>query len=297
MDIERFQAIEKQLAEQAEANRITNENLANLLRMMSARESKNIVPIPPTPTPAPQPITTIPKALQPSWIKPCAPNDFDGDRSKGRAFLTSCEIYTSLTTSDFPDYQTQIQWALSYCKTRRAANFAECIIRQEMRTGKMVFTSWTEFTDEFESIFCPENEATTALMTLESDQYFQGKRNVDAYTNEFRKLVALSGYTDPIAIILKFCRGLQPSTQEKLRSLAQIDQRTMIFRAGFRPHVNLISIDSPTRHSATHRDAQPQRPPPPTQPDPPSPSSDTMLQRQRSRPQCPLLHVHPQCRK
>jgi hypothetical protein len=137
--------------------------------MMSARESKNVVPIPPAPPPAPQPITTIPKTSQPSWIKPCAPNDFNGDRSKGRAFLTSCEIYASLTASDFPDEQTQIHWALSYCKARRAVNFAERIIRQEMKTGKMVFASWTEFTDEFKSIFYPENKATTVLMTLESD--------------------------------------------------------------------------------------------------------------------------------
>jgi hypothetical protein len=43
MDIDQFQAIEKQLAEQVEANRITNENLANLFKMMSARESKNVV--------------------------------------------------------------------------------------------------------------------------------------------------------------------------------------------------------------------------------------------------------------
>jgi hypothetical protein len=135
---------------------------------------------------------------------------------KGRAFLTSCEIYTSLTALDFPDDQTQIHWALSYCKSGRAVNFAERIIRQEMKTGKMVFSSWTDFTDEFESIFCPENEATTALMTLESDRYFQGKRNVDAYTDEFRKLIALSGYMDPIAIVLKFRRGLQPSTQDKI---------------------------------------------------------------------------------
>jgi hypothetical protein len=175
MDIERFQAIEKQLAEQAEANRITNENLANLIRMMNTRESKNITLTPPAPIPIPQPISTTSRASQPSQIRPCAPNDFDGDRSKGRAFLTSCEIYTLLTASDFPDDQTQIHWALSYCKTGCAANFAERIIRQEMETGKMVFTSWTEFTDEFESIFCPENEATTALMTLESDRYFQGK--------------------------------------------------------------------------------------------------------------------------
>jgi hypothetical protein len=101
-------------------------------------------------------------------------------------------------------------------KTRRAANFAECIIRQEMKTGKMVFASWMEFTDEFELIFCPENEATTALMTLESDRYFQGKQNVDAYTNNFHELVALSGYMDPIAFVLKFRRGLQPSTQDKI---------------------------------------------------------------------------------
>jgi hypothetical protein len=32
-----------------------------------------------------------------------------------------------------------------------------------------------EFMDEFMSIFCPENKATTALMTLKSDQYFQGR--------------------------------------------------------------------------------------------------------------------------
>jgi hypothetical protein len=103
MDIEQFQAIEKQLAKQAEANCITNKNLANLFEMMSTRESKNVVPLSPAPTPTPQPITTIPKASQPSRIKPCAPNDFDQDRSKGHTFLTSCEIYTSLTASDFPD--------------------------------------------------------------------------------------------------------------------------------------------------------------------------------------------------
>jgi hypothetical protein len=58
--------------------------------------------------------------------------------------------------------------------------------------------------DEFELIFCPENVATTMLMTLESDRYFQGKRNVDIYTDKYRELVALSGYTDPITIVLKF---------------------------------------------------------------------------------------------
>jgi hypothetical protein len=56
----------------------------------------------------------------------------------------------------------------------------------------MCFTSWDEFREEFTAAFCPENEATTALMRLELDQCFQGKQNVEAYINEFKDLVDLS---------------------------------------------------------------------------------------------------------
>jgi hypothetical protein len=41
-------------------------------------------------------------------------------------------------------------------------------------------------------------------MRLKSDRYFQGKRNVEAYIDEFKDPVNLSSYTDPIAIVLKF---------------------------------------------------------------------------------------------
>jgi hypothetical protein len=123
---------------------------------------------------------------------------------QGRAFLTSCELYISLTQADFVDDQVRIHWALSYFKGERAASFAERILRQELRSGKMCFDSWREFMEEFAVTFCPENEATTALMRLKSDRYFQAKRNVEAYIDEFKDLVDLSGYTDPIAIVLKF---------------------------------------------------------------------------------------------
>jgi hypothetical protein len=69
---------------------------------------------------------------------------------------------------------------------------------------KMYFMSWSEFMEEFVSVFCPENKATTALMQLESDHYFQGKWNVEVYIDEFKDLIDLSGYTDPIIIVLKF---------------------------------------------------------------------------------------------
>jgi hypothetical protein len=81
-------------------------------------------------------------------------------------------------------------------------SFAEHILQQELRSGKMCFSSWSDFTEEFVSTFCPENKAITALMWLESDRYFQGKRNIEAYINKFKDLVDLSSYTDPITIVL-----------------------------------------------------------------------------------------------
>jgi hypothetical protein len=135
---------------------------------------------------------------------------------QGRAFLTSCELYISLTQSDFVDEQVHIHWALSYFKGGCAASFAEHILRQELWSGKMCFASWHDFTKEFAVTFCLENEATTALMRLESDRYYQGKRNVEAYIDEFKDLIDLSGYTDPIAIVLKFRRGLNQMTQDRI---------------------------------------------------------------------------------
>jgi hypothetical protein len=80
----------------------------------------------------------------------------------------------------------------------------------------MCFASWDEFREEFMAAFCPENEAATALMRLELDRYLQGKRNVEAYIDEFKDLVDLSGYTDPITIVLKFRRGLNSATQDRI---------------------------------------------------------------------------------
>jgi hypothetical protein len=175
-----------------------------------------------TPT---SPLVSLPSLLLPSQprsalhsprIKPANPDNFDSDRSKGHAFLTSCELYLTLTGADYPDEQARIHWALSFFKSRCAATFAKRIARKEMRTRVMAFANWTDFTSEFTSTFCPENEATSALMRLESDRYFQGQRNVEAYIDEFRDLVNMSGYTDPIAIVLKFRRGLNATTQDKI---------------------------------------------------------------------------------
>jgi hypothetical protein len=80
----------------------------------------------------------------------------------------------------------------------------------------MAFADWMDFTSEYRSAFCPENGTTSTLIHLESHRYLQGQRNVETYIDEFRDLIDMSGYTDPITIILKFCQGLNPTTQDKI---------------------------------------------------------------------------------
>jgi hypothetical protein len=162
MDEERFQQMEKRLNEQAEATRAMNKTLNKFIAIMGNQEAaRNVAPPPPV---SPPHVTTTLQASQPSRVKLGIPSHFDGDRVQGRTFLTSCELYISLTQSDFVDEQVRIHWALSYFKGGRAVSFAERILWQELRSGKMCFTFWHDFTEEFASTFCPENEATTALM-------------------------------------------------------------------------------------------------------------------------------------
>jgi hypothetical protein len=223
MDAEWLQSLGAGLHEQAEATRATNELITKLFSMMSMQKVEDNVTTPPSPS------VSLPSSgrgvlhlsqlrcvLHSPWIKAASPDNFDGDRSKGRVFLTSCELYLSLTGLDYPDEKSCIHWALSFFKSGCAATFAEHIVRQEMRTGVMTFADWTDFTLEFMYTFCPENEAMSVLMRLESDHYFQGQRNGEAYIDQFKDLIDMSGYTNPIAIVLKFRRGLNATMQDKI---------------------------------------------------------------------------------
>jgi hypothetical protein len=136
--------------------------LNKFIAIMGNQEAaRNVTPPPPVSPPL---ITTTLQASQPSRVKPGIHSNFDGDRAQEHAFLMSCELYISLTASDFVDRQVRIHWALSYFKGGHTVSFAEHILWQELRSGKMCFASWSDFTEEFASTFYPENEATTALM-------------------------------------------------------------------------------------------------------------------------------------
>jgi hypothetical protein len=224
--------MEKRLNEQAEATQAMNETLNKFIAIMGNQDAaRSIAPPPPVSPPL---ITTTLQASQPSRVKLGVPSNSDGDRVQGHTFLTSCELYISLTVSDFVDEQVRIHWALSYFKGGCVVSFAKHILWQELQSGKMSFASWSDFTEEFTSTFCPENEATTMLMRLKSDRYLQSKQNVEAYIDEFKDLVDLFGYTDPIAIVLKFRRGLNLMTQDRIAESGMDRPSDMDFNGWFK---------------------------------------------------------------
>ena len=161
-------------------------------------------------------INTTPPAPARNRIKPGTPQDFDGDREKGRAFLNSCRLYIKLCASEFADDQAKIHWVLSYMKSGRAGSFKDRTLRYEDRTMFERFANWKEFREAFVTQFCPMDEAARARLRLEGQRYFQGRRSVEEYVDEFKDLVDKSQYSDDLAIVLKFRKGLDSEIQNQI---------------------------------------------------------------------------------
>lgn len=74
---------------------------------------------------------------------------------------------------------------------------------------------------EFKKEFFPRNETQRAITRLETTTYFQGKGSVDDYIDKFKDLIDLSGYTDGLAIVVKFRRGLDPEIQNYIANMME----------------------------------------------------------------------------
>ena len=201
-----------------------SDTLEQFMAQMQAPPIAPMAPGPPAAARSPSPIHLTPSAPisppiaspQRNRLKPGLPPDFDGDRKGGRAFLNSCQLYMSLCAADFADDAAKIKWTLSYLKHGRAALFADRLLRFEAKHFSPMYDTWLGFRQAFVEAFCPENEAGDARMRLESTHYFQGRRSVDAYIDEFQDLVDVSGYVDRLTIVVKFRRGLSQAIQDKI---------------------------------------------------------------------------------
>jgi hypothetical protein len=116
------------LLQAQEHARVQQNTLDHILQLLQRLPSVGDIQIPQNIPAAPADPTPPVRA----WgLKPATPNDFDGDRFKGRAFLNSCRLYISLCEDQFKDEQAKIHWALSFMKSGRAALYANSILRNE----------------------------------------------------------------------------------------------------------------------------------------------------------------------
>ena len=69
---------------------------------------------------------------------------------------------------------------------------------------RLRFLDWLDFEDEFRKDFMPLDVEAAAINVLETTTYFQGKRLVNDYLDQFRDLIYDSGYTDLKTVVVKF---------------------------------------------------------------------------------------------
>jgi len=140
--------------------------------------------------------------------EPLPPSEFDGDRSAGMTFWASCRSYNLYDLETFPDDATKIYWVMSHMTTGRAGRWATRELDREARSSCFRFPNWSAFSEEFRRDFLPFHFKAIAVNALETMAYYQGKRSVGEYLDEFLNLVEDSKWTDPRTLVVKFHRGL-----------------------------------------------------------------------------------------
>jgi len=210
MEGEQLVTLEQALAELQAKDANTQHKLDILISHIPQSEN---------PIPSTQITPVTPKA---HGLKPALPSEFDRDRTKGMAFLNSCQVYICLCPNSFTDEQAKIVWAMSYMKAGRAAKWSASVFRWEEQpenVGYHKFLDWEDFRDEFKREFCPVYADSAAINQLESAAYFQKSRSVDEYLDEFQDLITEAGYSDLKTIVVKFCRGLDTQIQNAIATM------------------------------------------------------------------------------
>jgi hypothetical protein len=125
----------------------------------------------------------------------------------------------NLAPQQFTNETSKVHWALSYMKAGRASLYADWVLWYKAKNGVLRYLSWFAFREDFVKTFCPKSKAQKALTRLETAEYHQGRRMVVEYTDKFRDLIKLAGYTDRLAIIIKFCCGLSQEIQDQVATM------------------------------------------------------------------------------
>ena len=276
VDANRVLALEVTIDQMRNQNDATHQLLQDLLERLGPAPAQNVQTRQPfSPNPSSTPISSA--GRKKVSLKPSFPPDFNGDRASGKAFLTSCRTYIRLCPEAFDDDDTtKIVWAMSYMKSGRAGRWATREFEYEAKNGNLRFLDWPDFEEEFRKDFLPLDAEAAAVNILETTSYFQGKRSVDDYLDQFKDLIEDSGYTDPKTIVVKFRHGLDRRISTALAGMAFGRPSDTKPQAWFHLAVQMDQNRAADEaFHASHRQTQPSgsilsRPPMPARPTPPA---------------------------
>jgi len=142
------------------------------------------------------------------FYEPLPSSEFNGNRSAGMTFWASCWSCIHYEPETFPDDATKIYWVMSHMTTGRASRWTARELDRKVRNGRFRFPNWSAFSEEFRRDFLPLHFEAIAVNALETTAYYQGKRSVGEYLDEFLNLVEDSRCTDLRTVVVKFRRGL-----------------------------------------------------------------------------------------
>jgi hypothetical protein len=125
----------------------------------------------------------------------------------------------NLALQQFTNKTSKVHWALSYMKAGRASLYADQVLWYKAKNGVPQYLSWFAFWEDFVKTFCPKSKAQRALTWLETVEYHQGCQTVDKYTDKFWDLIKLAGYTNRLAIVIKFCCRLSQEIQDQVATM------------------------------------------------------------------------------
>jgi hypothetical protein len=207
-------------------------------------------------------------------VKPATPPDFKGDRHQGRAFIHACNLYLTMCGDQFRSSEDKITWILSYMKEGRALRYAQKTLRQLDARRSYPWKNLAEFEKDFARLFYPLAEDSDARLKLEGNEYYQGRRTVDDYVDEFEDLVDRGGLTDKFAIVLKFRVGLNPAIASTIANQPNPpdynDVEGWVANAQrIDKNHNLETLVRSTRNASTPRATAPPARPPPSRTFPP----------------------------
>jgi len=170
----------------------THQMLQDILTRLGPVPTRNVQDPLPTHSARHSPVPSIPASSagrKKVSLKPSFPPKFSGDQASGKAFLTSCWTYICLCPEVFKDDLTKIIWAMSYMKSGCANRWATHKFEQEVKAGCLCFLNWDNFENQFQKDFMLLDAEAAAINVLETTAYFQGKRSVDNYLDQFCDLI------------------------------------------------------------------------------------------------------------